>query len=216
LIPAAFATLTGCIQSHPPSERTSSDASEVRVTMESLTVAIPVAPSLGQLPPGAARAADAARPLHPAATAPAAAAPTAKLVFSRRPCSAAPTHIEQEFSVTGVRELFACAIYSGLVGEHTQLMRFYAPNGEVFYQKVVAFSTVASAPVPFMPQIELPHDGFVRPVALDEQGQVAVGDYLALAGAWIGDRGMVGPWQLEIFLDHGTEPIASAGFELVP
>jgi hypothetical protein len=216
LIPAAFATLSGCMQSHPPAEPTPSDASEVRVTVQSLTAARPVAASLGQLPPGAARAADAARPLHPAATAPAPAAVTAQLVFSRRPCSTAPTQIEQEFSVTGVRELFACAIYSGLVGEHTQLMRFYAPNGEVFYEKLLAFSTVASAPVPFMPHVELAHDGFVRPVTLDEQGQIAVGDYLALAGAWIGDRGMVGPWQLEIFLDHGTEPIASAGFELVP
>jgi hypothetical protein len=118
--------------------------------------------------------------------------------------------------VSSVRELFVCTVWSRLEGEHTELMKFRAPDGELYYQKLIAFSTSATAPLPFTPTADVPHEDVVRSVAIDGRGKLVIGDYLALAGAWIGDHGMIGPWQLEVFLDGASAPSVSSSFELVP
>jgi hypothetical protein len=140
----------------------------------------------------------------------------ARVVFSRSPCSETGVQLDAEFSVSDVRELFVCTFWSGLAGEHTELRKFHAPGGEIYYQKLIAFSTSAAGPVPFTRAVDVPHEEMVRPLEVDADGELVVGDYIALAGAWIGDHGMIGPWQLEAFLDGEKVPSVSASFELVP
>jgi hypothetical protein len=157
------------------------------------------------------------RPAKPPDAIPTVAEPvSARLVFTQSPCTASVAQVDAEFSITGVRELFVCTIWSGLAGEHTELMRFRAPDGEIYYQKLIAFSTTATAPMPFTRPVDVPHDEVVRALEVEANGELVVGDYIALAGAWIGDHGMIGPWQLEVFLDGAKVPSVSSSFELVP
>jgi hypothetical protein len=121
-----------------------------------------------------------------------------------------------EFSVSAVRELRVTSVYTQLTGQHRELRRFFAPSGDLYYEKLVAFSTDIRAPVPFDARVTQPHSHHVAPVAPDARGRVLVSDFFAVAGTWISDRGMTGTWRLDVHLDGARTPSASVKLELVP
>lgn len=137
----------------------------------------------------------------------------ASLVLTDAPTTGIPTQTAADFSLTEARELFVHAVWSNLEGEHTQRIKLYSPDGELYYQKLIAFSTWIDSPRAFTTWQDVPHAETVQPVALQD-GQLVVRDYIGLAGSEIADHGMTGPWQLEVYLDDSLIPTASSGFKL--
>lgn len=121
-----------------------------------------------------------------------------------------------EFSVQSVRELFIHTVWSDLKGDHTETRKFYSPSGELYYEKLTAFSTNIEAPVPFERPVSIPHSASVQATPLDANGNVIVSDYLSIAGTWISDRAMTGIWTVEVYLDDATKPSVTSDLELVP
>lgn len=142
--------------------------------------------------------------------------PTARVVFSNAPAQGTPSAGQAQFSVSTERELFIHSIWSNLSGEHQELRRIYAPDGSLFYEKILPFSTEISEPVPYTGEDSVPHALVVKPVTFDAKGDLFVSDYLALAGAWIGDHAMIGDWRFEVYLDGATVPNVTSEVTLVP
>lgn len=182
----------------------------------------------GTTPPeveDAAAAADGGTPAPPADAGPsdasaveppADAAPSATLIFNESPSSYVPSPAPQEFSIQSVRELYIHTFWTGLTGEHTETRKFFLPSGELYYQRLVPFSTDIDAPVPFDREVGIPHATSVQPTPPDADGNVIVTDYLSVAGTWISDRSLTGTWTLEIHLDEAATPAVSSEIDLVP
>jgi hypothetical protein len=138
----------------------------------------------------------------------------ASLVLTDAPATGMPAQAHADFSLSDARELFVYSVWSNLEGEHTQLVKLYSPDGELYYQKLVAFSTLIDSPRAFTTWQDVPHEQTVQPVAPHEDGELVVRDYIGLAGSEIADHGMTGPWQVEVYLDDALVPTASSGFNL--
>jgi hypothetical protein len=137
-------------------------------------------------------------------------------VFSNAPAQGTPSPAQAQFSVSTERELFMHSVWSNLSGQHQELRRIYSPDGELFYEKVIPFSSDISEPVPYTEEESVPHALFVQPVTFDAHGDLVVSDYIAVAGAWIGDHAMIGDWRLEVYLDGATAPNVTTVVTLVP
>jgi len=121
-----------------------------------------------------------------------------------------------EFSVNDVRELYIYSVHTALFGEHRELRRFYAPSGELYYEKLVAYSTDLTEPVPFLEAVAVPRSKQIAAVSPDRDGRLFVSDIFPVAGTWISDRAMTGTWRVEVYLDGATQPTATLQLELVP
>ena len=142
--------------------------------------------------------------------------PTASIVLSGRPLSSEPAPTTTSFSLSSVPDLYVYTTWSNLCGEHTELRKYYDPSGELFYQKLTAFSTDISEPVPFTRKVDMPHNTSVLPAIANAQGAFVMQDYIGLAGSWIGDHSITGTWRLDLYLDNATTPAATRSFELTP
>lgn len=143
-------------------------------------------------------------------------APTASIVLSGGPLSSGPAPISTSFSLSTVPDLYVYTAWSNLCGEHTELRKYYDPSGELFYQKLTAFSTDIAEPVPFTRKVGVPHNTSVLPAIANADGAFVMQDYIGLAGSWIGDHSITGMWRLDLYLDDATTPIATRSFELTP
>lgn len=141
--------------------------------------------------------------------------PKATLVFNEDATSHSAS-ANQVFSVQSVRELFIHTVWSDLKGEHTETRKFYSPSGELYYEKLTAFSTDIEAPVPFEKPVSIPHGSSVQASPIDANGHAFVSDYLSVGGTWISDRAMTGIWTVEIYLDDAAKPSFTSDLELVP
>lgn len=144
------------------------------------------------------------------------ASPALRLSLTAAPVDWPPEDPESEFSVSGVRELFVHSVWSNLTGEHRELRQYFAPSGDLYYQRLLPFSTTLEAPIPFEEQVSIPHAKQVAALQPNERGEVVLTDALAVAGTWISDRGMTGAWTLRVYLDNAETPNAELHFELVP
>jgi|GEM_PF-6876152 hypothetical protein len=123
---------------------------------------------------------------------------------------------QTRFSIAATRDLHICSTWSALEGEHFETRHFYAPPGELYYQKLIPFSTDIEAPYPFTHPVSIPHATAIRPVLPNERGELVVCDQLAVAGAWIGDHQLTGAWRLDISLDDSKTAANSFSFEIAP
>jgi hypothetical protein len=123
---------------------------------------------------------------------------------------------QTRFSIAATRDLHICSQWSALEGEHFETRHFYAPPGELYYQKLIPFSTDIEEPYPFTHPVSIPHATTIRPVLPNERGELVVCDQLAIAGAWIGDHQLTGGWRLDIALDGAQDAANSFSFELAP
>lgn len=137
--------------------------------------------------------------------------PTQKL------CSAAECSTTR-YSIESLRELHVYGLWKGLSGDHVELRKYYSPDGSLYYQKLVAFSTdPASAGKPFEPSADLPHTATVQLAQSNPTGQRVVWDYLPVGGTWITQHGITGTWRVEVYLDRATgTPDVVKNFELAP
>jgi hypothetical protein len=103
-----------------------------------------------------------------------------------------------------------------VTGDHRELRRFYAPAGNLYYEKLLPFSTKLAAPVPFDELVFVPHSKQVASLHPDEQGRILLSDMFPVGGTWISDRSLTGTWTVEIYLDAATQPNGTLSFELVP
>jgi hypothetical protein len=94
----------------------------------------------------------------------------ASLVLTDAPATGMPAQAHADFSLSDARELFVYSVWSNLEGEHTQLVKLYSPDGELYYQKLVAFSTLIDSPRAFTTWQDVPHEQTVQPVAPHEDG----------------------------------------------
>jgi hypothetical protein len=165
----------------------------------------------------AAAAKPAAPPHNPAPdNEPQEAPPPHSLALYDRPPSDTPGAPQTRFSIAHTRDLYACSSWSALEGEHFETRRFYAPQGELYYQKLLPFSTDTAEPHPFTHPVAIPHATTIQPVLPNQRGELVVCDALAVAGAWIGDHQLTGAWRIEVVLDGATSPAISQAFEIVP
>jgi hypothetical protein len=132
------------------------------------------------------------------------------------PTAAFPERIAEAFSVTQVRELYIYSQRSRMSGQHRELRKFYAPSGDLYYQKVIAFSTELEQPVPFTDRVSVPHNRTVAALQTDENNRAVLEDVFPVAGTWISDRSLTGTWTVEVYLDNSPQPDAVVSFELVP
>jgi hypothetical protein len=140
-------------------------------------------------------------------------APTSRLLVSSQPLGIA---VQGPLSVSQTRELYVSSVHTTLTGEHRELRRFYAPSGELYYEKLLAYSTELDAPVPFLDHVSVPRSKQVAALTPDASGQLIVSDLFPVAGTWISDRAMTGTWRVELYLDGAPTPTATLPFELVP
>jgi len=144
------------------------------------------------------------------------AAPALTIALYDSPQPNTPNPTRTRFSIASTRELYAYSIWSGLEGEHFETRQFYAPSGDLYYQKLISFSTSIDEPSPLTQHVAIPHALSIRPVMPNERGDVVVRDFLAVAGASIGDHQITGTWRLEVSLDGAKTPTLAHNFELVP
>ena len=123
---------------------------------------------------------------------------------------------QKRFSIATTRDLAVCSTWSTLEGEHYETRQFYAPAGELYYQKLLPFSTDIDQPYPFTQPVSIPHATVIQPVLPNARGELVVCDQLAVAGAWIGDHQLTGTWRLDISLDDAKTAADSYSFEIVP
>ncbi|MBK8479828.1 MAG: hypothetical protein IPL40_01415 [Proteobacteria bacterium] len=126
------------------------------------------------------------------------------VVFSgtQKLCSAAECSTTR-YGIDSVRELHVYGLWKGVSGDHIELRKYYSPDGSLYYQKLVAFSTdPAHADKPFAPTADLPHTGTVQLAPTNPTGQRVVWDYLPVGGTWITQHGMTGTWRVEVYLDR--------------
>jgi hypothetical protein len=142
--------------------------------------------------------------------------PTLTIALYDSPQPNTPNPTQTTFSIASTRELYAYSIWSGLEGEHFETRRFYTPSDDLYYQELIPFSTESDEPYPFTQRVAIPHALTVQPVTPNERGEVVIRDYLAVAGAPIGDRQITGTWRLEVSLDGEKTPFLAHNFELVP
>ncbi|MBK6848397.1 MAG: hypothetical protein IPG96_13025 [Proteobacteria bacterium] len=163
---------------------------------------------------------DPAAASDPSATDPSAtpAVPNA-VVFSgtQKLCGAAECSTTR-YGIESLRELHVYGLWKGVSGDHVELRKYYSPDGSLYYQKLVAFSTdPASADKPFEPSADLPHTATVQLAQTNPSGQRVVWDYLPIGGTWITQHGMTGSWRVEVYLDRTTgTPDVVKNFELAP
>ena len=170
-----------------------------------------------QPPPSAADGGNARRDAgQPAARDAGAEPPPARLLAYSAPSESATEAMPEEFSVSEVRELHIYSVHTGLVGEHRELRRFYAPSGDLYYEKLVAYSTDRFEPAPFLDEVAVPRSKQIAPFSPDLDGRLIIADVFPLAGTWISDRAMTGTWTVELYLDGATQPNATLPLELVP
>ncbi|HET8936425.1 MAG TPA: hypothetical protein VFN67_23435 [Polyangiales bacterium] len=143
-------------------------------------------------------------------------APAASIVLSGAPEPSGTAPVVDSFSLSTVPDLYVYTAWSNLCGEHTELRKYYDPSGELFYQKLTAFSTDISEPVPLTRKVGVPHNTSVLPAIPDAQGAFVMQDNIGLAGSWIGAHSITGTWKLELYLDDAKTPIATRSFELTP
>jgi hypothetical protein len=141
--------------------------------------------------------------------------PQARVVLTNAPANGTPSQVQAQFSIGTERELFIHTVWSNVFGQHQELRRLYSPDGALFYEKVIPFSSDIAEPAQYTGQHAVPHALVVQPAPYDEQGNVVVSDYIALAGAWIGDHGMIGDWRLEVYLDAAALPSATTTMSFV-
>lgn len=145
---------------------------------------------------------------------PAAAPAEHRLVFSSAPVNPLSEPGSNTFALTSLRELLVYSVWNGLTGMHVERRRFIAPNGDAYYEKLIAFSTDISVAIPYEPIVSIPHSAVVMPVSTDQDGKFQVLDYLGVAGTWISQHSLTGTWRLEVFLDSSATPITSSEFTL--
>jgi hypothetical protein len=127
-----------------------------------------------------------------------------------------PSQTGSTFSVSETRDLYFHSVWANLAGGHRELRRFYAPSGSLYYEKLLPFSTLLDAPVPFKEVVLIPHSKQIAALSPDEAGQLLLSDAFPLAGTWISDRALVGTWRIEVYLDAATQPNGTLNFELTP
>lgn len=143
--------------------------------------------------------------------------PPARLVAYGVPSDGASEPMPSDFSVSETRELYIYSVHSGLVGEHRELRRFYAPSGDLYYEKLLAYSTDLDEPIPFMDErVTIPRSKQVAAVKPDENGRLVISDVFPVAGTWISDRAMTGTWNVEMYLDGAKQASSTLQLELVP
>lgn len=124
------------------------------------------------------------------------------LVFSSALQACDETCTATSFSIDTLRELHVYALWHGLSGDHVELRKYYSPDGSLYYQKLVAFSTdPSSADKAFEPTASIPHTRTVQLAKTTTGGASVVWDYLPVGGTWITQHHMVGTWRVELFLD---------------
>lgn len=121
---------------------------------------------------------------------------------------------QPRFSIAATRDLNICSTWTALEGEHYETRHFYAPPGELYYQKLIPFSTDIDQPYPFTQPVSIPHATAIRPVLPNDRGELIVCDQLAVGGAWIGDHQLTGTWRIDISLDDAKHAANSFGFEI--
>lgn len=224
MLAAACDTSSGAarpMQQRTPVDDSSSDDSSWTVTRKHAPAAAdsgtPVHDA-GQPPPSDPKpAADSGTPAQDAGGDLPVVEPTASIVLSSTPVTgegAAPT--ATSFSISSVSELYVYTAWMNLCGEHTEIRKYYEPSGALFYQKLTAFSTDITEPVPYLRKPSLPHNTSVVPVIPNAQGALVMDDYIGVAGTWISDHSMTGTWKLELYLDNNETPSATRTFELIP
>jgi hypothetical protein len=145
------------------------------------------------------------------------ATPALAIALSDKPLADVTSALCQtRFSIATTRELYIYSIWSELEGEHTELRRIYARSGELYYEKLIPFSTEIDEPYPFTRNVGIPHATIVQPVTPDERGNLVVRDYFGVAGTWVGEHQLVGTWRIEISLDRAKTPTLALNFEIVP
>jgi hypothetical protein len=152
---------------------------------------------------------------HDAASEPTPATPARLLAYSA-PSASAAEPMPAAFSVSDVRELYIYSVHSALVGEHRELRRFYAPSDDLYYEKLVAYSTELDEPAPFVAPVSVPRSKQIAAVRPDDNGRLIIEDVFPVAGTWISDRAMTGTWRVELYLDGAAQPSATLQLELVP
>lgn len=143
-------------------------------------------------------------------------APTLTIAIYDTPLTDPPQAAQTQFSIARTRDLHICATWSALEGEHFEIRQFYAPSGELYYQKLIPFSTDIDQPYPFTHPVSIPHATLIQPALPNARGELVVCDQLAVAGAWIGDHQLTGAWRLDISLDGAKSAALSHSFDIAP
>ena len=139
---------------------------------------------------------------------------TATVTFSSELVSKGVPEPEAIFSIGSLRELHIYTRWENLDGDHEELRKIYSPDDNLYYQKLLGFSTSGSSHKPFLSQKALPRALVVRSSSMSGDGEVVVWDYLPIGGTWISEHQMTGTWRVEIFLDGSPSPQTRGFFTL--
>ena len=121
---------------------------------------------------------------------------------------------ESSFSIGSLRELHIYTRWENLDGDHEELRKIYSPDGNLYYQKLLGFSTTSLSQKPFFSHKALPRALMVQSTGITADGEAVVWNYLPIGGSWISEHQMTGTWRVEIFLDDSPTPQARAFFTL--
>lgn len=148
-------------------------------------------------------------------TATSSSAPTATLIFSSEWVDDGMVpEAESRFSIRTLRELHIYTVWENVEGDHEELRKFYSPDGSLYYQKLLAFSTSSSTEKPFLTSKAVPRAPMIQPAGLTDDGEAVVRDYLPVGGTWISEHGMTGTWRIEVFLDGNATASGLGTLEL--
>jgi hypothetical protein len=103
----------------------------------------------------------------------------------------------REFSAKELRDLYVYVTWPKISGTHTQELRFYFPDGNLYVAKATTFHVRHNHPWALRPQgSEVPERFFTT-----SRGEPAVMTYLGVAGTLITQRSLFGTWSVDVLLD---------------
>lgn len=134
-------------------------------------------------------------------TAPAVTQPIGSLLLSATKEDDPSAAGQSSFDINSLRELHVQTVWHNVTGQHVELRKFYAPDGSLYSQKLVAFATDIASPQPYQAPVGIPSARDVQPATAAADGSVMVWDYLPVGGTWITQHNLLGAWKIEVTLD---------------
>lgn len=116
------------------------------------------------------------------------------------------------FSVTSIYSVYIYAHWKNIEGSHDEVVKFYAPDGELYQTIRVPFTTYKLPSMKKKPSWS-PHEVDII-LAPKENGAYVVRAELPVAGTWA--MRITGTWKAKIFLDDNSNSYGEASFKLIP
>ena len=118
----------------------------------------------------------------------------------------------RQFTLEDVRGLYVCVVWSGLAGTYAQQVTFQSPDGHVYQTITSAFATAQGASTGGTLRFG-ERDYPVQAAGWGANGRVLVTAMLPVAGTFITQYNLAGPWTVRVALNG--QVVGKDTFELV-